>query len=421
MRTAIDLFAGAGGATQGLRDAGFEVVAAAENDPKAAGSFAANHPDVLLAGDVRLVEPWRLRRHLALRLGELDLLKACPPCQGFSSLARGEEDADRNDLVLDVDRFVRAFMPKAVLLENVPGLARDDRLPALLGSLAAAGYAHRQYDVDARQFGVPQRRRRLIVVAVRRDVADRPPEDLLAALPAGFDVAPRTAGDALAVLAAAIAPDDPLDRHRQSSPKVRARIAAVPVGGTRFDLPEEHRLACHSRMTRDGRPVKGQATASYGRVRADAPAPTMTTRCTTPACGAFVHPTEDRGLTLREAAAFQTFPPGYAFDGGYDSVERQIGNAVPVRMAHALGLAVMSLLGPGDHPEGGGQPPPGTTPTDRRGARARALAVAGAAGAAMARAAAAVLRPRAGKARHLVAAGKGGRTLGSFKAPLALP
>lgn len=358
MRTAIDLFAGAGGATQGLRDAGFDVVAAAENDPKAAASYEANHPDVLLAGDVRLIEPWRLRRYLGLRLGDLDLLKACPPCQGFSSLARGEVDADRNDLVLDVYRFVRTFMPKAVLLENVPGLARDDRLPALLGLLDAAGYTHRQYKIDAREFGVPQRRRRLIVVAVRLDIAPAPPDDLLAALPEHFDVAPRTAGDALEELAAALAPGDPLDRHRQSSPRVRARIAAVPVGGTRFDLPEEHRLACHERMTRGGRPVKGQATASYGRVQTDRPAPTMTTRCTTPACGAFVHPTEDRGLTLREAAAFQTFPPGYTFLGGYDSVERQIGNAVPVRMAHALGLTVIRVL----ESDEGGAPGAGLVP-----------------------------------------------------------
>lgn len=79
--------------------------------------------------------------------------------------------------------------------------------------------------------------------------------------------------------------------------------------------------------------------SSYGRVRADDVAPTMTTRCTTPACGAFVHPTEHRGLTLREAATFQTFPPDYVFEGGYDAVERQIGNAEPVRMAHALGLS----------------------------------------------------------------------------------
>jgi DNA (cytosine-5)-methyltransferase 1 len=340
----VDLFAGAGGATQGLCDAGFDVVAAAENDPLAAESFAANHPGVVLAGDVRSVEPGRLRRYLGLAVGELDLLKACPPCQGFSSLARGEVDADRNDLVLDVYRFVSAFMPRAVLLENVPGLARDDRLGVLLAAMTRLGYRHAQYPVDAQQFGVPQRRRRLIVIALRGDVPAAPPDDLLAALPDHFDTTPTTAGQALAALEEHDLSGDPQHRHRRSGPAVAARIAAVPVGGTRFDLPPEHRLDCHDRLTRHGRPVTRQATSSYGRVRADAPAPTMTTRCTTPACGAFVHPTENRGLTLREAASLQTFPPGYAFSGGYDAVERQIGNAVPVRMAHALGLAVQALL-----------------------------------------------------------------------------
>lgn len=344
-RTAIDLFAGAGGATAGLREAGFDVIAAAENDPTAARSFAANHPGVLLAGDVRETEPGPLRRYLGLRRGDLDLLKACPPCQGFSSLARGETDADRNDLVLDVYRFVRHLAPRTVLLENVPGLEQNHRLKTLVAALGRLGYRSARYRVDAQQFGVPQRRRRLIVVAVRPDVPADLPKDLSDRLPDWFDASPRTAGEALLALTNCQRDDDPQDRHRRSSVEVRARIAAVPVGGGRADLPEEHRLACHGRLTRNGRPVKAQATSSYGRIKAGDVAPTMTTRCTTPACGAFVHPTEDRGLTLREAAAFQTFPPSYVFEGGYDAVERQIGNAVPVRMAYALGLAVLRLLG----------------------------------------------------------------------------
>ena len=348
VRTAIDLFAGAGGATRGLKDAGFNVLAAAENDMLAAQSFAANHPDVVLADDVRDIEPGRLRRFLGLGVGELDLLKACPPCQGFSSLARGEMDALRNDLVLDVYRFVRDLRPRAILLENVPGLARDHRLGTLLGAVAELGYVHAQYAVDAREFGVPQRRRRLIVVAVRGSILRELPAAMDALIPADFDRTPKTAGQALADLARALRPCDPWDRHRKSGPAVAARIAAVPVGGTRFDLPPEHQLACHSKLAASGRSTKSGATASYGRVKAGEAAPTMTTRCTTPACGSFVHPIENRGLTIREAATFQTFPVDYQFCGGYDAVERQIGNAVPVRMAHGLGLAVRSALG--DHP-----------------------------------------------------------------------
>jgi DNA (cytosine-5)-methyltransferase 1 len=105
-----------------------------------------------------------------------------------------------------------------------------------------------------------------------------------------------------------------------------------------MNLPPGLRLACHERL--DSR----DATSIYGRIDPTKPAPTMTTRCTTPSCGRFVHPSEDRGLSLREAALLQTFPPRYVFDGTYGQIESQIGNAVPVRLAHALGLVVVALL-----------------------------------------------------------------------------
>lgn len=340
--TAIDLFAGAGGATQGLRDAGFRVIAAAENDSAAAESYSLNHPGVVLEGDVRDVNPGRLGYFLGLRTGDLDLLKACPPCQGFSTLARGQVDEDRNDLVLDVSRFVEAWRPKVLLLENVPGLGRDTRLSSLLDDLRGLGYCSAIYKVDARDFGVPQRRRRLIVFSSRLHQAL--PDDVRQLLPDDFDTSPRTAADALHWLERVRMPNDPLDWFRQSRPSVRARIAAVPINGTRFDLPPEHQLDCHRKLTDGGKTRGSQATSSYGRVRLEEAAPTMTTRCTTPSCGAFVHPTMNRGLTLREAATFQTFPASYGFAGGYDAIERQIGNAVPVRLAYALGLAARSLL-----------------------------------------------------------------------------
>lgn len=105
-----------------------------------------------------------------------------------------------------------------------------------------------------------------------------------------------------------------------------------------MDLPPDLQLACHRRL--DGR----VATASYGRMSADGVAPTLTTRCTTPACGTYVHPWEDRGISLREAALLQTFPSDYAFCGNYGAIERQIGNAIPVRLAQAAAIAVMALL-----------------------------------------------------------------------------
>lgn len=343
---AVDLFAGAGGATQGLRAAGFEVAAAVESEADPAQTWKLNHPGALFQADIRSIDPTQIAALGALRDRQLDLLKACPPCQGFSSLrGAAKPDEARNDLVLDTLRFVDGLLPRAILLENVPGLRHDERFEVLMLELHARGYSVGDYLVEASLLGVPQRRRRLVVIAVKGDHL----------LPSGTSALGRTsglagtatAGTALRRLNHQLQADDVWHRWRSSSSAVAARIAAVPVGGTRFDLPPEHRLNCHNRLlTEQGTPRRA-ATGSYGRIRADAPAPTMTTRCTTPACGSFIHPTENRGLSLREAASLQTFPADYKWHGSYDSVERQIGNAVPVRMAEALGRVVLRLLATG--------------------------------------------------------------------------
>ncbi|MFF1872957.1 DNA cytosine methyltransferase [Kitasatospora herbaricolor] len=336
--SAIDLFAGAGGATRGLRDAGFGVLGAIEFDVNAAQTYRLNHPQThLRQADIRTISASGFRRSLGLEPRELDLLKTCPPCQGFSTLASGKglTDEDRNDLVFHTVRFVRAFMPRAVLLENVPGLARDTRLGSIRKSLSSLGYTSDLYQFEASHFGVPQRRKRLIMIALRGR-RSKLPIDIDSIVP---DCISRTPAEvAFRKVATSKRSEDPLRKHRSHSAKVGARIAAIPVGGDRFDLPEEHQLDCHKKMARRG------ATASYGRIKLAEPAPTMTTRCTTPACGSFVHPTENRGITLREAASIQTFPTNYDFIGDYGSIERQIGNAVPVRMAKTLGIAIRRLL-----------------------------------------------------------------------------
>ncbi len=334
-RTAVDLFAGAGGTTQGLKDAGFTVLAAVENDPDATATYRANHPEVTLyERDVqRIRAPAFARRHGGRRLG---LLTACPPCQGFSTLGLGDTSDPRNDLVMTVERFARPLAPWAIVLENVPGLAADRRLGRLVANLSAE-YVVAQYLVDAADFGVPQRRRRVVVLAVDRSLAPAFTPQLLGLLPPGFDASRRTAADALAAADGLTEEGDPVHRARRSSDIVARRIRAVPRGGGRLDLPSNLRLACHNRLKTTG------ATSIYGRIDPDQPAPTMTTRCTTPSCGRFIHPFEDRGLTLREAALLQTFPLDYAFKGTHQSVERQIGNAVPVRLAAALASIVTTL------------------------------------------------------------------------------
>ena len=337
--TAVDLFAGAGGTTRGLRDAGFDVVGAIENDPAACSSFRANHvPGSLLKErDISHIDPLVFAAELKLGDCRLDLLTACPPCQPFSTLGSGDADDPRNDLVGVVAEFVDALAPRVVVIENVPGLATQPALQGLIARLETR-YDIAKHLVQAIDFGVPQSRRRIIVFAVDRTIGKAPRGDLTDCLPACFDRTARTAGEALALVGDLTEAQDPVHRARKPRPLTVERLQATSQGGGRRELPPELVLDCHRNL--DG----ADATSIYGRVDASKPAPTMTTRCTTPSCGRFGHPTEDRGLTLREAALLQTFPLRYSFGGTYGEIERQIGNAVPARLAEAIGLVVQAVL-----------------------------------------------------------------------------
>ena len=340
MSTAIDLFAGAGGTTQGLKQAGFRVLAAVESDRDAAGTFAKNHPEVKVwAEDIRAVDPAAVRERIGTAVGELDLLTACPPCQSFSTLGRMDPTDARNDLISETERFAGELLPAAILFENVPGVARDPRFALLCERLQDLGYGDlRSYDILASSFGVPQRRRRLIAVALRAPRPGTLPDDLRTLLPPSFALEAPDAGAVIDRAGPIEGTADALHRARTPTPLVLKRIQAIPPGGNRFDLPPELRLDCHKRIKRKG------AWAPYGRIKRKGPGPTMTTKCTTPSCGRFLHPTEHRGISLREAALLQTFPKDYRFVGNHGSIERQIGNAVPVRLVHALGLAIRRCL-----------------------------------------------------------------------------
>lgn len=332
-RTAIDLFSGAGGLTQGLKQAGFYVVGAVENHPVCIESFRMNHPEVLLKdADIVKVNPQQYIKELGMKTGELDLLAGCPPCQGYSVIGtrnRGIKDDPRNELVFEIFRFAKIFKPKTIMIENVPTLAKDSRLKRLIKQLREMGYLS---DVDVLKmsnYNVPQTRRRMILLASRIGkikVSDcKPVTNSVSTVRQTIGSLPKVgaSGDFLHDIA------------ENRSAKIQKMIALIPKdGGSRTDLDDFYQLECHKR-TKGFRDV-------YGRMHWDEAAPTITGGCISPSKGRFLHPEENRAITLREASLLQTFPRHYKFSmsRGKHNVAMMIGNALPPKFIkfHAKNL-----------------------------------------------------------------------------------
>lgn len=340
---AIDLFAGCGGTSIGLQKAGFDVRAAVEISRPAARNYELNVGLKPLIKDIRRVRGGDLLARARLRRGECFLLTACPPCQGFSSQRKPSEGVQdrRNSLIFRVIHLMREIQPAYLLLENVPGLAAGvgetlfDRACADLGRL---GYRMQFKVLDAADFGVPQRRARLILVAWHHTM---PPVELPDRThcnpdsPSFSTVSPllpwKTVHDAIGpssgltpLAAAAADPHDPLHAASTHNELILRRIMAIPPnGGSRSDLPPDLVLDCHRDRKHNGhRDV-------YGRMEWQRPSPTLTGGCNKPSKGRFIHPQQHRAITLREAALLQTFPAWTCFEGARQQVADQIGNAVP--------------------------------------------------------------------------------------------
>lgn len=335
MLTAIDLFCGAGGLTEGLKEAGFTVIGAVEIAPLASEAYRINHPDtVLWQRDIRRLQPAEIMGRLELEPGQLDLLAGCPPCQGFSTMRthrRGTNvDDPRNGLVAQFARFVEALRPRTLMMENVPALKEDRRFKLMLRRLEHCGYEVNDEVLDAADYGVPQRRRRLVLLGCRGAMVQF----------AKADKARLRVRDALAALPSPEHSTDPLHNHGElRSQEIRELIRDIPRdGGSRGDLGPDRQLPCHTRLS-------GWHDV-YGRMAWDEIAPTITSGCINPSKGRFLHPEQDRAITLREAALLQTFPPGYVFpltQGKY-RVADLIGNALPprfvARQAEQLAAAI---------------------------------------------------------------------------------
>jgi DNA (cytosine-5)-methyltransferase 1 len=318
--TAIDLFAGSGGLTQGLKKAGFDVVAAVEIDKLAVKTYSRNHPEVLVFEEnIRDLKCRTVLRKLHKKKSQIDLLAGCPPCQGFSTLktlnGSNRVRDKRNDLVFEYLRFVREIRPRAIMLENVPGLAADKRMKKLSSALDELGYKCRFKVLDAQEYGVPQRRKRLILVG-----------SLYGEIGFGRRTTKRkTVWHAFQGLAARKRHDPLHDtKVRKRSDRIRELISLIPInGGSRSSLPYRLKLRCH----RESNGFKDV----YGRMAWGSVAPTITSGCVNPSRGRFLHPRANRAITLREAAMLQSFPKGYFFslEKGKFAVAALIGNALP--------------------------------------------------------------------------------------------
>jgi DNA (cytosine-5)-methyltransferase 1 len=340
--TAVDFFAGAGGLTVGLKKAGFKVVAAVEVNPEIAKTYRKNHPEVkLIVKDIREVTGKEILKLTGLT--KIDLVAGCPPCQGFSKLTdKHHRDDERNQLVKDMSRMVRELNPVACMMENVPGLWKRGKplLDAFEKELVAMNYKINKDVLQMADYGVPQSRRRLVVLAGKgfeiplpaatharepeRGSGKKPWVKLKQVLgkgtrPVSFSVAKKNGGPGK------------FNWHvvRDLQPISLLRLRATKAGASRLALPESLRPDCH----------KGTSgfENTYGRMSWDEIAPTMTSGCTTLSSGRFGHPDELRTISVREAASIQTFPKSYRLET--DIIEKAcelIGNALPCRFAEAV-------------------------------------------------------------------------------------
>jgi len=381
----VDFFSGAGGLSCGLGMAGFESLLGSDIHPVYAETFGRNHPGTrVLTSDIRELSEQDVLDLTKLKPGELDLIAGGPPCQGFSVNAPVRSlDDQRNHLFKDYLRIAEILRPKAILIENVPGLVslgKGTVVEAIYRHLQEMGYTVAHKILFAGHYGVPQMRFRTIFIALRDGGKIEFPEpthyaqavanftgakelclkisplfaqhlkqqvtvwDAISDLPA---LAP---GDAMHDIAYPLVPQSELQiTLRAGSKKIYnhacaklgqanlERLKYIPQGGSWRDIPYELLPAGLQRARRSDH------TKRYGRLHPDAMCSTILTKCD-PHWGSFFHPTQDRAISVREAARIQTFPDRHVFSGTLTEQFEQVGNAVPPLMAKALGETIKKLI-----------------------------------------------------------------------------
>lgn len=332
---AIDLFCGAAGLSLGLKQSGIEIVGGIDLDPACRYPFEQNIGAKFIEQDIA--------RLGAIRLNELfggaqiRILAGCAPCQPFSGYTtRRREIDDRWQLLLEFLRLAKELRPEIITLENVPRLSHLPLWQTFVQGLEDSGYYVAWNILDASKFGVPQCRKRLVLLASRLGAIELP-------LPSNENkVTVREAiGDLPEVGAGSQSSADPLHASRALTARNLARIRASKPAGTWREWPSDMVVACHKSS-------RGKTYPSvYGRMSWDQPAPTITTQFYGFGNGRFGHPEQDRAVTLREGAILQSFPQDFQFVApgsrvNFRQIGRLIGNAVPPALGCAIGNAILN-------------------------------------------------------------------------------
>lgn len=332
----IDCFCGAGGLSLGFEKAGFDIIYAFDLDKAAINTYRHNNHENAFVRDIYKVSKGSIEEDLGHELGEIDVLIGGPPCQGFSVQRRGNDQDPRNNLVLEYIRLILDIKPKFFVMENVGGLLSPRGIPylnKLIERCGEAGYIIQKKKLLASDFGVPQDRKRVVIVGEKLS-------DNLAkfSFPNGSNGPVRTVRDAIS---------DLMNRSEDAIPNHKAdklsainveRIRAIKEGEGRDSLPAHLQLDCHKNN------LTHRHLDVYGRMAWDKPSPTITARFDSFSRGRFGHPQLDRTITLREGARLQTFPDDFEFLGTKVEVAKQIGNAVPPLLATVIAQKIKECL-----------------------------------------------------------------------------
>jgi DNA (cytosine-5)-methyltransferase 1 len=347
--TCVDAFSGAGGLSVGLKRAGFNILLSFDNDQCCIDTQKRNQQHLgahTVRAGIEEMLGGRLLEKVGMHRGELDLLAGGPPCQGFSIQRIGANEDSRNDLVSLYVELIKEVAPSFFLMENVVGIGGQRGrvvLDSAINAMSLAGYRVHKKVLDAQDFGVPQRRRRFFLIGEREDIAARG-TGFLFPTPTTPEGKRLTVRETISHLPPP--PEDGQDHpswihHRRDklSKLNISRLESLSEGQGRDDLPRELLATCHLRSSE----LIGHRNV-YGRMLWDAVAPTITARFDSFTRGQFGHPAQIRTISLREGALLQTFPHDFVFSGNKVDIARQIGNAVPPRLAEAVSKQIVDVL-----------------------------------------------------------------------------